>query len=85
MHPAALDEIKVIIMRTFIAMLFGCLLTVGAVYVHNSMASSASRDVSKADNSDMIVNWDVAARKWSYIKETAHTAWLKLQAVNSQS
>ena len=72
-------------MRTFIGMLFGCLLTIGAVYVHDSMASPASKDVGKVDNSEMIVNWDVAARKWGYIKETAHTAWLRLQSVNSQS
>lgn len=63
-------------MRTIFGMILGCLLTIAVVYVHDSMAAS------RAGTSDMIVNWEVAAREWGYIKETAHTAWLKLQAIN---
>jgi len=70
-------------MRTLIAMIFGSLLTVAAVYVHDTMATSTITNGMKADTSDSIVNWDVAARKWHNIKETAHTAWLKLQSVNN--
>ncbi|MGE0284353.1 MAG: hypothetical protein AB7P20_27560 [Rhizobiaceae bacterium] len=72
-------------MRTFIALLFGSLLTVAAVYVHDSTASSGVGNGTNAGRSEMIVNWDVAARKWGEIKETAHTAWLKLQSINSPS
>jgi hypothetical protein len=74
-----------VIMRTFIAMILGCLLTVAAVYVHDSLATSTLADGTKADSSEMIVNWDVAARKWGSIKEAAHTAWLKLQSIDTSS
>jgi hypothetical protein len=72
-------------MRTFIAMILGSLLTVAAVYVHDKMATSTVANGTKADTSDMIVNWDVAARKWGSIKEAAHTAWLKLQSLDNSS
>ena len=65
-------------MRTFIGMVLGCLLTVAAVYIHDSMAPAVADG--KAASSDMIVNWDVATRKWVSIRETAHTAWIKLQS-----
>ena len=31
-------------------------------------------------SANTLVNWDVAARKWGYIRDTAHTAWMKLQS-----
>ena len=65
-------------MRMFFGMILGCLLTVAIVYVHDSMAAS------RTGASEMIVNWDVAAREWGYIEETAHTAWLKLQSINAR-
>jgi hypothetical protein len=69
-------------MRTFVGMLLGCLLTIAAVYVHDSVATSTVANGMKADTSTMIVNWDVAARRWGDIKESVHTAWLKLQALD---
>ena len=73
-------------MRTFIGIILGCLLTVAAAYVHDSMATSAVSDGMPATTSNTLVNWDVAARKWSYVKDSAHTAWVKLQsATNSLS
>jgi hypothetical protein len=33
-----------------------------------------------ANGTNMIVNWDVAAREWGDIKETVNTTWLKLKA-----
>lgn len=67
-------------MRTFIGMILGGLLTIGAAYVHDSMVTSTVAGGAKTDISNMIVNWDVAARKWGYVTEAAHAAWLKLQA-----
>ncbi len=63
-------------MRTFFGIILGCLLTVGAVYVHDAMATStvASNGTSRA-----IVNWDVAATEWSHVQDGVHTAWLKLK------
>jgi hypothetical protein len=72
-------------MRTFLGMVLGCLLTIAAVYTHDSMATSTVASGTTADSSNTIVNWDVAARKWGSIKQTAHTAWLKLQAVTESA
>jgi hypothetical protein len=68
-------------MRIFIGMIFGCLLTVGAAYVHDHMGAPAAVGGTQADTSSGIVNWDVAARKWGDITESAHTVWLKLQTI----
>jgi hypothetical protein len=74
-----------VIMRTFFAMILGALLTFAAVYIHDSMATSTVPNGTKADTSEMIVNWDVANRKWGYVKDAAHAAWLKLQSLDSSS
>ena len=58
----ALSEAEVI-MRMFFGMILGCLLTIAAVYIHDSMAVSAPNGMS-AGTSNMIVNWNVAAREW---------------------
>ncbi len=72
-------------MRTFFGMVLGCLLTVAAAYVHDSMvAPTAANGTTGASNT--LVNWDVAARRWGQVKETAHSTWLKLQeATQKQS
>lgn len=67
-------------MRTFIGMILGCLLTVGAVYVHDSMATSTVANGQTASTSRAIFNWDVAKSEWIEVKENVHTAWLKLKA-----
>ncbi len=69
-------------MRTFVGMILGCLLTVGVVYVHDSMATSTVASGTTATASRAIVNWDVAASEWGQVKENARTAWLKLKAYN---
>ena len=69
-------------MRTIFGMILGCLLTIAAVYIRDSVAISTVPNGMSAGTSNMIVNWDVAARDWTHIKETAHTAWLKLQGIN---
>lgn len=70
-------------MRTFLGMLLGCLLTVGAVYIHDSMATSTVASGASADSSRQIVNWNVAASEWGQVKENVHTTWLKLKASTS--
>ena len=67
-------------MRTFFGMILGCLLTIGVVYVHDSMATSTVASGSTAGTSRQIVNWDVAAIEWGQVKQNVHTAWLKLRA-----
>lgn len=67
-------------MRTFFGMILGCLLTIGVVYVHDSMATSTVANDTTASNSRAIVNWDVAKSEWIEVKENVRTAWLKLKA-----
>lgn len=67
-------------MRTIVGMILGCLLTIGTVYVRDSMVTSTVADGTNASASNMIVNWDVAEREWTELKEDVHTAWLKLKA-----
>jgi hypothetical protein len=69
-------------MRIFIGMIFGCLLTVAAVWIHDSMATNNG---AQADSANRIVNWDVAARKWNDISETALLAWKKLTEIDVSS
>lgn len=70
-------------MRTFLGMILGCLLTIGVIYVHDSMATSTAAAGSTASMSRQIVNWDVAASEWGQVKQNVHTTWLKLTANNS--
>jgi hypothetical protein len=63
-------------MRTILGMILGCLLTIAAAYIHDTAAPST------AGTTDNLVNWDVAAREWGYIKATAHTAWEKAQTID---
>lgn len=67
-------------MRMIIGMILGCLLTIGAVYARDSMATSTVATGTNASTSEMIVNWDVAEREWTELKADVHTAWLKLKA-----
>lgn len=71
-------------MRTFFGMVLGCLLTVAVVYVHDSAVTSTVAN-GQPGTAHMIVNWDVAARKWGDIRHTIHTAWIKLQGANARS
>lgn len=67
-------------MRTFIGMILGCLLTIGVVYVHDSMATSTVASGTTASTSRAIVNWDAAKSEWVEVKENVRTTWLKLKA-----
>jgi len=67
-------------MRTFIGMILGCLLTIGVVYVHDSMATSTVANGPAANASQAIVNWDVAKSEWVEVKENVRTTWLKIKA-----
>ncbi|HEY0124389.1 MAG TPA: hypothetical protein VGC14_22030 [Rhizobium sp.] len=69
-------------MREFLGMILGCLLTVGVVYLHDSMATSTVANGATASTSRQIVNWDVAATEWGQVKENVHTTWLKIKPNN---
>ncbi|MBX9709577.1 MAG: hypothetical protein K2X60_00925 [Xanthobacteraceae bacterium] len=69
-------------MREFLGMILGCLLTIGVVYLHDSLATSTVANGTTAASARQIVNWDVAAAEWGQVKENVHTTWLKLKANN---
>jgi hypothetical protein len=67
-------------MRTILGMIIGCLLTVGVVYVHDTMATSPAVGIATTSKPGAIVNWDLAALEWGQVKEDVRIAWLKLKA-----
>ena len=67
--------------RLLPGMILGCLLTIAAVYMHDSMATSTVASGPAATVSRSIVNWDVAATEWGYVKDNVRTAWAKLTNV----
>ena len=71
-------------MRTFLGMILGCLLTIGAVYLHDVRASSSVASNTTGVETRQIVNWDVAQANWNKMTENVRLAWLKLRdSVNS--
>jgi hypothetical protein len=66
-------------MRTFVGMIFGCLLTIAAAYIHDATVAKGGADASNA-----LVNWHVAAREWEQVKQGAQTAWLKVQTLDDR-
>ena len=62
-------------MNTLVGIILGCLLTVGVVYVHDTMAASPANGEA---NARAIVNWDVAATEWHHVTNGVRTAWIRL-------
>ena len=67
-------------MRTFLGMILGCVLTIGAVYIHDVNASSSLAASTTGVEARQIVNWDVAAADWDKMKLRAHNDWIKLSS-----
>ena len=65
-------------MRTFFGMILGCLVTIGGVYIYDSMNTSrvATGDVASVNRT--IVNWDVAATDWNLLKTRTREKWAEL-------
>jgi hypothetical protein len=68
------------IMRTFLGMIIGSLLTITVVYIHDSMASTAVAGIATTSKPGAIVNWDLAGFEWGQVKENMRTVWVKLKA-----
>ena len=72
-------------MRTVFGMIIGCLLTIAALYIHDSMATSTVASGATPDTSRVIVNWDVAAREWGLVKENVQTVWQKFKLTTAEN
>ena len=71
-------------MRTLFGMIVGCVLTIGIVYIHDSMATSTVASGTIGGTSRAIVNWDIAASKWGQVEEGVRTGWLKLKTMSNR-
>ena len=66
-------------MRFFFGLIIGCFMTIGIVYVHDSMVPPNLAIGMTTSRPGAIVNWDEANTKWVEIKEDAHIVWVKLK------
>jgi hypothetical protein len=64
-------------MRFIIGIIFGALLTVGGVYIYDSLAFPNGGN-SQATRT--IVNWDVASTEWQALTQRVQQDWVKLSA-----
>jgi hypothetical protein len=74
-------ETEEFVMRTFLGMILGCLLTVVVVYMHDAMVTSTVANGSPAGaSSAQIVNWNVAASEWDRMTINIRAGWNRLTA-----
>ena len=59
-------------MRVLFGLILGCLLTIGAAYLHDSHKALAAATVSVAQE-EPLVNWSVVERKWNIFSDRART------------
>ena len=67
-------------MQTLVGIILGALLTVGGVYIYDSMTTSKVAGGEVAASNRTIVNWDVASSEWQSIKTRAEKNWDKLSS-----
>jgi hypothetical protein len=67
-------------MRVILGMILGSLLLVAAVYIRDSQSTSTVANGEAASANRTIVNWDVAASDWNFLKRRAHDDWVKLSS-----
>jgi|UniRef100_Q07TI7 hypothetical protein len=70
-------------MQTLVGIFIGALLTVGGVYLYDSMTTSTVAGGEVAASNRTIVNWDVASSEWQSIKTRAEKNWDKLSSSDS--
>jgi hypothetical protein len=63
-------------MRVLMGIILGAMLTVGAVYMHDSLITNPATQGSI--NERPIVNWDVAARDWNDFMARVRRTWARL-------
>jgi hypothetical protein len=66
-------------MRVFFGMILGCVLTIGAVYIHDMRATSTVASATTGIETRQMVNWDVAQASWNKMTANAQDAWTKLR------
>lgn len=67
-------------MQTLVGIILGALLTVGGVYIYDSMSTSKVAQGDVAASHRTIVNWDVASSEWQSIKSRAEKDLDKLSS-----
>jgi hypothetical protein len=56
------------------------LLLVGAVFISDSMQTSAVTNGQTAQTNRTLVNWDVVADDWHALKTRAHDDWVRISS-----
>jgi hypothetical protein len=67
-------------MRVFVGIILGMLLLVGAVFISDSMQTSAVTNGQTAQTNRTLVNWDVVADDWHALKTRAHDDWVRISS-----
>ncbi|HWX60375.1 hypothetical protein [Bradyrhizobium sp.] len=67
-------------MRVFVGIILGMLLLVGAVFISDSMQTSAVANGQTAQTNRTLVNWDVVADDWHALKTRAHDDWVRISS-----
>ena len=62
-------------MRFIIGVIVGCLLTVGAAYVHDAGTSDTVTEAAAVDVSGRMVNWAVVNHELSGLNGWVHSQW----------
>jgi hypothetical protein len=72
-------------MRVFLGMILGAVLTIGAAYLADSIATgpqvtSAPVTEQRVEPSARrtMVNWDVVGRRWESLKQRVENEWVRL-------
>ncbi len=65
-----------------IGIIFGVLLTILGAYVHDSMVTGPTVTGQTPAKNEQIVNWDVAGKKWTSVKNSVHAGWNRISNSN---
>jgi hypothetical protein len=80
-RPIALSaDIGGLSMQLFVGIILGMLLLTGAVFVSDSLQTSAVANGQTAQASRTMVNWDVVADDWHALKTRAHDDWVRISS-----
>jgi hypothetical protein len=67
-------------MQVFVGIILGMALLIGAVFISDSLQTSAVANGQTAQTNRTLVNWDVVASDWHTLKTQAHDDWIRISS-----
>ncbi len=67
-------------MQVFVGMILGALILIGAVFISDSVQTSAVANGENAQTNRTLVNWDVVSSDWTALKARAHDDWIRISS-----